>query len=647
MAIDITKPTVGADTDTWGGILNTALDELATAIPDSEKGAASGVAVLDADGQVLDGNGDPVSADWSTLTGKPAVIAAGADQAAARSVIGAGTSSFDGAYGSLSGKPTLGTAAAAATTDFDASGLAGAAQTAAEAYTDTAIGGLDFAPKSEPWQFRVEDYGALGDGKMAADAAMTSGSPTLTCATSAPFAAGDVGKAILVNGAGPSVGGANGALSTTIASYVSPTVVTLAGNATATVSGAYASYGTDDTTAINAAVTAATAYGVAHNYYAEILFKPHMYMIGGPLIQGGATKGNAQIPMPLIPINGNPTLILALIGTRNSAGASMFTAQDASDKPAPGNEGTVLKSTMVGQSYSGTFGGPSVIGTPTYEQGYTGGFTAAWDNLTVVVDGVSITVPVYPTVTAFDFRSCVKLEVPWARALADSNETSLHLWDPRDAGGTGLATPRFGNNAHTFIGSFAACGFTTGMLAYEHTSFQEFLAIFCDTGLWAIDSGHSISGLTYIAEGNTNHLKVSGGSISVNIVAMQCETASMFRSGYYVYDDGDQGHGRLGVSTSQSVDQINVNGAANFEIILGNPQGRGHVTAPSMPATTVAFTNPFWRHAAVSLIGGTVTDVKVDGVTVASGSNCTVIVPSGKTITLTYTVAPTWVWTLL
>lgn len=49
---------------------------------------------------------------WSDIAGKPAVIAAGADAAAARSAIGAGTSSFSGAYGDLSGKPTLGTGAA-------------------------------------------------------------------------------------------------------------------------------------------------------------------------------------------------------------------------------------------------------------------------------------------------------------------------------------------------------------------------------------------------------------------------------------------------------------------------------------------------------------------------------------------------------
>jgi hypothetical protein len=52
----------------------------------------------------------------STATGRAVLTAA--DPAAARSVIGAGTSNFGGAYVDLTGKPTLGTAAAAATGDF-------------------------------------------------------------------------------------------------------------------------------------------------------------------------------------------------------------------------------------------------------------------------------------------------------------------------------------------------------------------------------------------------------------------------------------------------------------------------------------------------------------------------------------------------
>ena len=56
--------------------------------------------------------GDQTLPTWTTIAGKPAVVAAGATQADARTAIGAGTSSFSGAYADLTSKPTLGDAAA-------------------------------------------------------------------------------------------------------------------------------------------------------------------------------------------------------------------------------------------------------------------------------------------------------------------------------------------------------------------------------------------------------------------------------------------------------------------------------------------------------------------------------------------------------
>ena len=56
--------------------------------------------------------GDQTLPTWTTIAGKPAVVAAGATQADARTAISAGTSSFSGAYADLTSKPTLGDAAA-------------------------------------------------------------------------------------------------------------------------------------------------------------------------------------------------------------------------------------------------------------------------------------------------------------------------------------------------------------------------------------------------------------------------------------------------------------------------------------------------------------------------------------------------------
>jgi len=87
-----------------------------------------------------------------------------------------------------------------------------------------------------------------------------------------------------------------------------------------------------------------------------------------------------------------------------------------------------------------------------------------------------------------------------------------------------------------------------------------------------------------------------------------------------------------------------VTGGANVRMI-NMRQVSGVATAPGIPATTVAFQNPFWRDATVTVTGGAVTVIAVSGTAlgITSGS---FLVPSGKTVTLTYTVAPTWKWVL-
>jgi hypothetical protein len=72
------------------------------------------------------------------------------------------------------------------------------------------------------------------------------------------------------------------------------------------------------------------------------------------------------------------------------------------------------------------------------------------------------------------------------------------------------------------------------------------------------------------------------------------------------------------------------------------PTGIG--TTPSVPASNAALTNNSGIDATVHISGGTVTVVKVGATTTGLTSPCTIRVPVGQTITLTYSVAPTWVW---
>lgn len=146
----------------------------------------------------------------------------------------------------------------------------------------TIAGGSTATPKN------VKDYGATGDGKIAFTAAITAGTNTLTLTNTAGtpqdlFSADDVGKRIVVAWAGTN----NANHYTTIASYVSPTQVTLTDNAVFTPpSGSMAAWypvGRNDTPGIQAAIDA-TGNG-----------STEVFLPAGVYVYKGATAGTGAL----------------------------------------------------------------------------------------------------------------------------------------------------------------------------------------------------------------------------------------------------------------------------------------------------------------------------------------------------------------
>lgn len=64
---------------------------------------------------------------------------------------------------------------------------------------------------------------------------------------------------------------------------------------------------------------------------------------------------------------------------------------------------------------------------------------------------------------------------------------------------------------------------------------------------------------------------------------------------------------------------------------------------PAVPASTVAVQNTNSYPVNVVISGGTITQVLVNGIVVGTGAG-TYLVSSGGSISITYSVAPTWVW---
>lgn len=71
----------------------------------------------------------------------------------------------------------------------------------------------------------------------------------------------------------------------------------------------------------------------------------------------------------------------------------------------------------------------------------------------------------------------------------------------------------------------------------------------------------------------------------------------------------------------------------------------GGFSSPSVPASGTPVTNTSPLPATVVISGGTVSEVEVNGVSAGTGDG-TYTVPSGQAVTLTYSAAPTWTWTL-
>lgn len=147
--------------------------------------------------------------------------------------------------------------------NLSAAGAATGAAMLAFIHNGTGAVGRLLQDKTRETARSPQDYGAKGDMiTVTGNASITSGAAALTV-VGAAFTAADVGKAITVPGAGA----AGGVLVTTIIGYTSATQVTLGANAGTTLAAvsSIVLYGTDDTAAFQAWVTACATFGYKGN----------------------------------------------------------------------------------------------------------------------------------------------------------------------------------------------------------------------------------------------------------------------------------------------------------------------------------------------------------------------------------------------
>lgn len=410
---------------------------------------------------------------------------------------------------------------------------------------------------------------------------------------------------------------------------------------------------TDDTSPLRATIAAAWDYLISHNGYAEVWLDPLTYLtasapITGALFNGALFNGSAQLPIPA-QAEQHEHVVLAFRCTADQ------TALYHWHQTVPQRSGAVIRSTWAAGASLPATGEASVIGGPTPH--FMGDPPSTWSNVHVVMDGVSIEVPTNPQICGMDFRCIGSANVENSAVLALSASTGApQIPDPNWA--FGLAMPIAGNNDNCNIGNYSCEGLVIGLQVYEHVQGDNVRLVNCYDGLAALSSStfpHR-NHFDYVSiENCVNLLVLNGGLNKIDIDVLDIE----WGTGAIVKDaSASPALGRIGItSNGDSGATLNtalnsgptavqvINGAIALEI-TNLDQGLGPVTPPAIPATTVALTNPFWRTAEIHIAGGTVTQVAIDGTNQLSTSGAFTL-PAGHTITLTYSVAPTWAWTLV
>lgn len=500
-----------------------------------------------------------------------------------------------------------------------------------------------------PFQFPVAAYGAKGDGQVANDLTITSGSATVTSATI--YADTNcVGKSIMINGGSGTT--AAPLITTIIARGPTANQITLNTNAGATVSAspfAQAFWASDDTSAINAAVTAAGAYATANDYYAEVIFDAKFYGLASGPTQSTSPQFNAQIPLPYPNVNGTTQkLVIKLTGAGSNNHFQYW------ESTIPNLSGTCLVSMVQPpHTVSGTFGNQSVIGGPSAYGAFTGDFA----NTKAVIDGICVVSPIITDGYAYDLRYVSSADVyrssaqVFASVLGNAPALGASLLSNttfQNANGVALAMPIIGNNADCDVDSFVAEGYTLGAKVSDTFNARRLGLFYCATGLQPNLGDAALSNkagqmtiLDLIIGSANNAISVPTGTGGVLPVYFNLTTETIGTD--HLNDPNNQVVGVIHWNDTTATTPT-VAGGANVKFV-NDRTAIGHVTSPTFTLGT-ALLNPFWRDTFVVVSGGTVTGISIDGTSTGLTSG-TFMWPANKTMTISGSVLPTVTcWTI-
>jgi hypothetical protein len=366
------------------------------------------------------------------------------------------------------------------------------------------VDGQDGAPGIDggdyPWVFNVLEYGAVGNGRMIRDGAITSGTNILDCTTTTPFTSGDVGKYVMIKGAASNP---QTTLIATITGFTNSGRVTISTNAVTTVSNALVMFGTDDTIAIQAAIDAAVDYAQAGSGNATVLIPPApgmFYAIAGALKTN--RNGNSQLNFEVIPSTVNKVSIS--IESYGSGSAVQHWEQ-----LYPTLSGATLVSFGVFASSGAQTsninagGNPAVIGGPSQPGGY-GVSPGIFSNMYVSLKGISI-LTTYSfhglTYTAFDFSGIANAKIE-SIAYGTTGIVSSGDYGTSSSFANGLSVgalmPAAGNNDNCIVRDVTIHGgYTYAFFATEHCVIDTMRILYCWSGFCPVGNYYGSVGATH------------------------------------------------------------------------------------------------------------------------------------------------------
>lgn len=336
--------------------------------------------------------------------------------------------------------------------------------------------------------FNVQDaaYGAKGDGRVFRDAGVTSSSTTITSA-SAAFTGADVGRTIVIELTSTS------RQITTIASVTNGTTAVLTSAATGSATNSTVYLGTNDTTAIQAAITA------AYNASGGTVYIPTgLYILTGALQDTSLRNSVLTIPNPDMG-TAQPIRTIVLQG----------------DVPAP--SGYTGYSTYP----SSTSGSSLYIGTPgsgTNPSAISGN-ADNWSTVNFYMRNIGMLSPRNPTIGALNFATgagCIAMDCSFVTDKADESSATIPSTST-----VGVWMPGNSNTSDCLLVNCWIQGYGVGAKSSDHGTFihcvfaQNTVGLYVDEGLPTYVEGcHFVANLKHIGASQSNAPRLFGSGIT-------------------------------------------------------------------------------------------------------------------------------------